>query len=308
MSRIVTILTFMSLAVACTATAASAALVNGDMEYTGSYNVCPGWTFYQGGTITGVSQAKETVNIHGGLASQRLSGSSGANARMGIRQTIAGNIGDAFTFDGWVNPSAAATTTYYRIGARWDGSTANPDETTTSWSAFAPTRTAWNHLVGPSGNATTAGGVTVFLDHTRRSNAAFGGYWDDVTVFQAFVPPAPAVGAPTLSTLDVNLDPGSNSANGSAEFSIAVGLDWVQADGTLGATQVWQTDATWGTITVNGLAPLTTYTFEVLARYSGTITQATLPEGFTAAGTTTPEPATLGFLALGGLAMLRRRR
>jgi hypothetical protein len=287
---------------------AQAALVNGDMEYTGSYSVCPGWTYYSQGTISGVSQGKEATIIHGGLASQRLSGNSGANARMGIRQTVAGNVGDAFTFDGWVYTSAAASTTYYRIAARWDGSTANPDEITASFSAFAPTRTAWNHLTGPAGNATTAAGVTVFLDHTRRSNAAFGGYWDDITVYQAYVPPLPTLTNPQPTSIDVDVDPGLNSGNLAAEYAISIGggaytlgTDWLQADGSIAATQVWQTDAVWGTLTANLGGDPANYQIGAMARYSGTITQPTYLD-------IVPEPATLGFLALGALAMLRRRR
>lgn len=298
--------------------AAPAALVNGDMEFEGNYSVCPGWTYYSQGTITTAQQAKELVTIHGGLASQRLSGNSGSStARMGIRQTIAANQGDAITFDGWIYTLAAATTTYYRIAARWDGSTANPDETTTSYSAFAPTRTAWNHLSGPAGNATTNDGVTVFLDHTRRTNAAFGGYWDDVVAYQAYVPPAPSVFGPTDTSLKVDVNPGSNSGNSDAQYAITIGgggytlgTDWVLADGSVGASAAWQTDTLWDSLDVTGLLPQTTYTFEVMARYSSTITQATILQGEAnqASGTTTPEPATLGFLALGGLAMLRRRR
>jgi len=314
MRKTVTILTFMSLVVACSATAASAALSHGDMEDASSYSVCPGWTYYSTGSVTGALQTKEATTIHGGLASQKLNGTSANAARMGIMQTLTANPGDAFTFDGWVNPSAAATTTYYKMAANWDGSTTISD-TLSSYTDFAPTRTAWNHLTGLAGNATTAGGVTLFLDHKRRSNANFSGYWDDISAYQAFVPPAPAVASPTDTSLHVDVTPGGNSGNAAAQYAITIGgggytlgTNWVLSNGSVGTTAAWKTDALWDNGAVTGLLPSTTYTFEIVARYSSTVTQATLREGFTGEGRTTPEPATLGLLALGGLAMLRRRR
>src|SRR5690606_8500989 len=44
------------------------------------------------------------------------------------------------------------------------------------------------------------------------------------------------------------------------------GGQYVQADGSLGATAVWQTAAAWGVETVTGLASETEYTFTVMAR------------------------------------------
>ena len=58
---------------------------------------------------------------------------------------------------------------------------------------------------------------------------------------------------------------------------------YVQAGGTIGASAVWQTKATWGTRTVTGLANGITYTFDVQARNTALTTTSFGP---TANGTT----------------------
>jgi photosystem II stability/assembly factor-like uncharacterized protein len=94
----------------------------------------------------------------------------------------------------------------------------------------------------------------------------------------ANVPSAPTVNNPALTTLDVAVNVNSNPS--ATEFAIneTSTTKFVQADGTLGATAVWQTASVWGTKTVTGLTAATTYTFKVKARngdnaetaYSGT--------------------------------------
>ena len=83
----------------------------------------------------------------------------------------------------------------------------------------------------------------------------------------ANVPGTPTVTNPAGSstTLGVQLDVNSNPA--ATEFAIQeTGGQYVQAGGTLGASAVWQTNATWGTVTVTGLSINTQYTFKVKAR------------------------------------------
>ena len=81
----------------------------------------------------------------------------------------------------------------------------------------------------------------------------------------AIVPAAPTVGNPTAATLDVTVNANGNPS--SVTFAIhEAGGQFIQADGTLGASAVWQTASTWATITVIGLAGNTTYTFDVKAR------------------------------------------
>ena len=142
-------------------------LDHGNMEDTSSYTICPGWTYYSGGSMTGVSQGKDTSIFHGGLAAQRLSGvASGSTANMGIRQTIQADAGDAFTFSAYVYKTSALAQHIASIRVAWDGSTTLPG----SDLASTGTKTTWTQI-GPSGcagNATGSGGVTLFL-HNRRN-------------------------------------------------------------------------------------------------------------------------------------------
>jgi autotransporter-associated beta strand protein len=89
----------------------------------------------------------------------------------------------------------------------------------------------------------------------------------------ANVPSAPTVNNPTTSSLDVIINVNSNPS--ATEFAIQeTGGNYVQANGTLSGSAVWQTAATWGTKTVTGLASSTTYTFQVKAR-NGANTETT---------------------------------
>lgn len=102
----------------------------------------------------------------------------------------------------------------------------------------------------------------------------------------ANVPGVPVVNNATSSTLSVTLDATTQSSNPAAtQYAIqATGSNlYVQANGTLGATAVWQTAATWGTVVVSGLTDNTQYDFHVKARNSANVETAF---GSTASGTT----------------------
>ncbi|MBU1579298.1 MAG: choice-of-anchor D domain-containing protein, partial [Bacteroidetes bacterium] len=81
----------------------------------------------------------------------------------------------------------------------------------------------------------------------------------------ANVPAAPTVDGATASTLDVTVNVNGNPA--STKFCIMESSTskFVQNDGTLGFFPFSQTEAEWGTITVNGLTTGVTYTFKVQA-------------------------------------------
>jgi photosystem II stability/assembly factor-like uncharacterized protein len=103
----------------------------------------------------------------------------------------------------------------------------------------------------------------------------------------ANVPSAPTVDNPTATTLDVEVNVNGNPSG--TEFAIyeTTQSKYVQADGTLGASAVWQTATTWGAKTVTSLSTGTTYTFEVKARNGGN-TETLF--GATANGTPASEP------------------
>ncbi len=101
----------------------------------------------------------------------------------------------------------------------------------------------------------------------------------------ANVPSAPTVGGATASSLNVSVNENGNPA--STEFAIKVTYGattkYVQSDGSLGDSEVWATDSSWGTKTVTGLAAGTEYTVSVAARNGANVATA---YSTTASGTT----------------------
>ena len=83
----------------------------------------------------------------------------------------------------------------------------------------------------------------------------------------AAVPAAPVVNNPTITTLDVAIGAGDgNSTPTQYAIYCSTTSQWVQSDGTLGASEAWQTASAWGTKTVTGLAEYTNYSFAAKTR------------------------------------------
>src|SRR3989344_679080 len=82
----------------------------------------------------------------------------------------------------------------------------------------------------------------------------------------ANVPSAPTVNGAAATTLNVTINVNSNPT--ATQFAVynATTSQYVQANGSLGASAIWQTNATWGTKTVTGLSGGTQYCFKVKAR------------------------------------------
>lgn len=88
----------------------------------------------------------------------------------------------------------------------------------------------------------------------------------------ASVPGAPLVGNPTGTTLDLDVVPGDNPP--ATEFAVRCASSpdaawsgkYLDASGQPAAAPVWRTDAEWGVLVVQGLAPETQYCFHVRAR------------------------------------------
>ncbi len=83
-------------------------------------------------------------------------------------------------------------------------------------------------------------------------------------------PQPPVLSDPTGNSINVAIHPADSSADA---FTIMVspsvgGRRFVQANGTLGKAPGWYSRADWGTVTVTGLLPGTTYTFNVRASRS----------------------------------------
>ena len=101
---------------------------------------------------------------------------------------------------------------------------------------------------------------------TNTAGATLGSEMSFTTL--ANVPSAPTVNNPTASSLDIAVNENGNPA--STEFAIQRTSDsqYLQSDGSWGASAVWATKATWGTKTATGLSASTTYYFQVKARNS----------------------------------------
>jgi hypothetical protein len=83
------------------------------------------------------------------------------------------------------------------------------------------------------------------------------------------VPPVPTVANATSNTLDLTLvteTPVANPAITTYSIYCTTTAQYVQADGSLGISEVIQTKATWGTVSVNGLTALTQYCFYAKAK------------------------------------------
>jgi hypothetical protein len=164
--------------------------------------------------------------------------------------------------------------------------------------------TTWG---GASGKAVT--GLSVNTQYTFEAKArngnnvetAFSSTASSYTL--ANTPGTPTVNTATASTLKVTIAINSNPT--ATEFAIheTTNDKYVQADGTLGASAVWQTNTNWGASgkTVSGLTSNTTYTFNVKAR-NGNNTETSLSS--TASGLTlsiTPGAPTLSAFTTTGM-------
>ena len=118
------------------------------------------------------------------------------------------------------------------------------------------------------------------------------GYSSNATFYTlASVPSAPTVSNPTSASLSVSVNANGNPV--STAFAIQeTGGQYIQADGTLGASAVWNTASGWGTKTVTGLSASSTYTFQVKARNAENTETAF---GTSASGTTAAPASTINY-------------
>jgi hypothetical protein len=113
-------------------------------------------------------------------------------------------------------------------------------------------------------------GLAPGTHYNARAHATntYGTGYSDRTGFWtlADVPLAPTVDNPTATTLDVTVNGGTNSTDAEYAINETSTTKFVQADGTLGVTEIWQTASGWGAKTVTGLTTGATYTFKIKAR------------------------------------------
>ncbi|NCD33347.1 MAG: hypothetical protein EOL87_08020 [Spartobacteria bacterium] len=117
------------------------------------------------------------------------------------------------------------------------------------------------------------------------TGTAMGDEADFYTLANA--PGQPTVDTPTASSLNVTLAVNGNSA--ATEFAIRTDSKYVQADGSLDDSEVWQTVAVWGAVTITGLSAGTEYTVDAKAR-NGANTETAF--GTSASASTRPTTVT----------------
>lgn len=125
--------------------------------------------------------------------------------------------------------------------------------------------TTFNHNTGDNPNI-----ATYYRVRPRTSGTVCGYTAMTTPVFTACdAPELPLVDGATSSSVNVTLQaeaPVANPAYTTYSIFCTTTYQYVQADGTLSATEVFQTAAQWGTITVTGLSLNTSYCFYAKAR------------------------------------------
>src|SRR3989339_182028 len=101
-----------------------------------------------------------------------------------------------------------------------------------------------------------------------------------------YTPAVPTVDNSTTTTVDIVVNKNSSEVSG-LEYAIFENTTgkYVQADGTLGNNAVWQTGATWATLTVVGLSsPVSQYVFKTKSRNSSDVSHAVSSESSLSSG------------------------
>jgi hypothetical protein len=160
--------------------------------------------------------------------------------------------------NGTVNDNGSTTTPGFDYGTTTSygsSGTASPASISATTGATSVTSTISSLSVNTQYNFRA--NATNSLGTTNGSNLTF--------YTLANTPGTPTVNNPTNTTLDVLIDVNSNPSN--TQFAIQeTGGNYVQANGSLGVSAVWQTASVWGTKTVTGLSGGTVYAFQVKAR------------------------------------------
>jgi len=276
-----------------------------------------GWTTIEGSikvTAAGTSQtASYTALIGDALEVKTLTFTGGtANTIVKIETTakrafidnviiqIATPTGPAVTSSAATSITATTATLNGSINANDTGATAASFQygTTTSYGSTITASPA--SVTGSAATPITAAlsGLTpnttyYFRAVGTQSTATNGGQLSFLT--PANVPGTPTVDGATTTSLNVTIAANGNPAG--TEYAIQVGSQYVQSNGLLNTTAVWQTATAWGTKTISGLASSTQYTVGVKARNSALAeTGFATANGITLANTT-PSITTGGTIA-----------
>ena len=255
--------------------------VSGDIQgsaatssFVGAKLTSSAWTNPTVGTLTSTSSQLTGVTSFGDF----YLGEPGTPTVTSVAASSISTTGAVL--NGTVNDNGSATTIGFDYGTTTSygsSGTANPASILSGAGATSVTSTIGSLSVNTQYNFRA--NATNSLGTTNGSNLTF--------YTLANVPGTPTVNNPTNTTLDVLIDANSNPSG--TEFAIQeTGGNYVQANGSLGVSAVWQTAFVWGTKMVTGLSGGTLYTFQVKAR-NGDNTATSF--GTSANGTTTSSVA-----------------
>ena len=251
------------------------------------------------GNSTTVAVQKFDLYINGtlvgdDLARSELPSGSTINAATFIGLSSTSNVANIFVDDFVVYNAVPAT-----IGA------SAPTVTSSAATSISATGATLNGNVTADGGASLSergfytkisSGVTTSDTKRVATGTATGAYTLDVTglsvntryYFKSFAsnsvgpslssteqdfwtlanaPSAPTLSGATATGMSVAIGSGDGNPS-TTQYAIQTtnGNLYVQADGTLGASAVWQTATTWGTRSVSGLTSSTSYTWQLKAR------------------------------------------
>ena len=202
------------------------------------------------------------------------------------KPTLANPAGNSISIT--INENSNPATTTYAIYDNTDSKYVQADGTLGDGDVWQ-TYTNWGGVSGKSVLGLTPNTSYTMKVKARNGNNTETAFSADSDALATLVSAsdAPTISNPTSSSILITINTNSNPVSAQYAIHETSTNKFVQADGTLGASAVWQTYAQWGGAsgqTVSGLSINTNYTLEVKARnaenvetaYSATTTKATL--------------------------------
>lgn len=223
---------------------------------TGSYS---SGTFTISGAPSVTGSFPYTVTATGGCSNVTATGTITVNT---VPPTVTTTTVSSITSSGAVgggNVISAGSTTVTARGVVY-GTTANPTIAGTKTTNGSGTGVFTSTISGLQPN-------TQYFYRAYATNSVNTSYGSESNFYTlSTAPGAPIVNAATTSSLNVAIASDGNSAATTYAIRETGSGNYVQANGTLGATAVWQTATAWGSKTVPGLIAARPYNFQVKAR------------------------------------------
>ncbi|MDO8581970.1 MAG: fibronectin type III domain-containing protein, partial [bacterium] len=137
------------------------------------------------------------------------------------------------------------------------------------------TYTNWGGAAGVTVTGLTAGASYTFQVKARNGDVTETAFSSTASLYTlASAPGIPTVNGAAVTTLNVTINTNANGNNVVYAIQETGSGNYVQVDGSLSGSAVWQANATWGVVTVTGLSVNTQYTFKVKARNNDNIETA----------------------------------